>query len=120
MKYLIASLLILMSVAVNATTVVYNATPPTTRVDGTPLLATEIAKYKVYEYLNGTLVNTYESNTFPITGKEIADGKITAQISTVDTLGQEGPKSPIVNVYYPPVSPTGFTGKITITVEIIQ
>lgn len=118
MKYLIASLLILMSVAVNATTVVYNATPSTTRVDGTPLLATEIAKYKVYEYLDGTLVNTYESNTFPITGKEIADGKITAQVSTVDTLGQEGPKSSVIDVKYPPSAPSGFTGKIIITIEV--
>jgi len=109
-----------MSVAVNATTVVYNATTPTTRVDGTPLLVSEIARYKVYEYVDGVLANTYESNTFPITGKEIPFGRITAQVSTIDTLGQEGPKSQIVNVYYPPVSPTGFTGKIVITVEIGQ
>jgi len=120
MKHLIASLLILMSVAVNATTVTYNATPPTTRVDGTPLLATEIAKYKVYEYLNGTLVNTYESATFPITGNDLPVGAISAQTSTVDTHGQEGPKSPIINVHYPPQAPSGFAGKITITIEIEQ
>jgi len=118
MKYLIASLLIIMSVAVNAATVVYNATTPTTRIDGTPLLPAEIAKYKVYEYLNSVLINTYESNTFPITGKEIADGKITAQVSTVDTLGQEGPRSSVIDVKYPPSAPSGFTGKIVITIEV--
>ena len=107
-----------MSVAVNAATVTYSATPPTTRVDGTPLLATEIAKYKVYEYLDGVLVNTYESATFPITGKDLPVGAISAQASTVDTLGQEGPKTPLIYIKHYPSFPNGFSAKITVVLEL--
>ena len=88
------TLLLLLSFTVHADIVTRSFTPPTERVDGTELLAEDIAGYRLY--LNDTsLPLLLTNNTFTL---EITLGEHTVQIQTIDTDGRESTLSDTITV----------------------
>jgi hypothetical protein len=95
----------------------YTVTPPTTRVDRSPLPDSEISGYIIEEYVDARLVNTYTTTkVFPYRGRAIPDtGKITVRVATVDTDNQRSAFTALINILAVPSAPGGLSGVVIIT-----
>lgn len=108
MKKLI--LLLMFSTTAMAQDINFNWDKPTERTNGATLFPSEIGSYTIYENYNGEVYEvlsvggTYEEATYYFDGY----GSPCYSISTTDSWGQEGSKSPeiCINVFpAPPAAP---------------
>ena len=113
MKSMIAILAVLASASALADTADVTFTPPTTREDGTPLPAAEIAGYRLSWTLNGT---AQTDKTVPPGNSYVLDtgastGRICAILRTVDTDGLESAPTAEVCRKARPKAPTSLRAR---------
>lgn len=80
-----------------------NWVPPSTRLDGSPLLATDVASYRIYYALEGS--DPSKDTVVPVGGNITtlqitltAAGTYTFAMTTLDSSGLEGPLSTPISV----------------------